>query len=260
MRLSAALALAFLVFGLPGPDATARASELVVLSSGGLGAALDALAPGFEAKTGHKINRIFAPSMGTSAEAIPNRLARGEPADVLVMVGAALGKLVTEGKVIATSRVDIANSKIALAVRAGAPKPDISTLDAFKQTLLRAASIAYSDSASGVYIESEMYAKLGLVSELKPKSRMIVRDPVGGVVAAGGAEIGFQQLAELITIDGIKVVGLIPDEVQKITLYSAAIPVGSRDLVAAKALIDALASPEAAPIIEKAGMEPLARP
>lgn len=237
----------------------ADAAEIHVMSSGGLTAAVQALIPSFERKTGHHVDLVLGPSMGTAPEAIPARLGRGEPADVLLMVGASLGDLVTSGKVVAASRVDIADSKIGLAVKADTPVPDISTLDAFKRTLLAAKSIAYSDSASGVYIERAMYGKLGLHAELTPKSRMIVAERVGNVVARGEAEIGFQQMSELIPVKGITLVGKIPAEAQESTIFSAGIPVASKEPAAAKELIAYLASAEAAPTIVKAGLDPVAK-
>jgi molybdate transport system substrate-binding protein len=240
----------------------AHADEIKVMSSGGLTAAYQALVPGFEKATGHHVETVLGPSMGTAPDAIPIRLANGEPADVLLMVGSALGDLVGKGVVGAGSRVDVANSKVAMAVKAGHPKPDISTLDAFKKTLLAASSIAYSDSASGVYIEREMYRTLGLQAELAPKSRMIVSERVGNVVARGEAEIGFQQVAELLPVEGITYVGEIPDAVQKVTVFSAGIPTKAQHPEAAKALIAYLVSPEARATLVKTGLDPIvqARP
>jgi molybdate transport system substrate-binding protein len=164
-------------------SAAVKAAEIRVMSSGGLTAAFQALVPAYEKATGNTVLLVLGPSMGTAPEAIPARLDRGEPADVLLMVGYALDGLAAKGRVIPDSRVPVANSKIAMAVKAGAPKPDISTLERFKQALLDASSIAYSDSASGVYIEREMYKRLGLEDQLKGKSRMIVAERVGNVVA-----------------------------------------------------------------------------
>ena len=226
------------------------------MSSGGLTAAFKALAPRFEAKTGHKVDLVLGPSMGTSPEAIPVRLDRGEPADLLLMVGYALADLVKAGKV-APDTVDLAQSRIGLAVRADAPVPDIKTLDAFKRTLLAAPSIAYSDSASGVYIEREMYRKLGLHAELAPKSRMIVAERVGDVVARGEAAVGFQQMSELLPVKGITVVGPIPEEAQSVTVFSAGIPTASRERDAARELLAFLSSPEAAAVIRESGMDPM---
>ncbi|MDE2362682.1 MAG: substrate-binding domain-containing protein [Hyphomicrobiales bacterium] len=238
--------------------ATAHATEIVVMTSGGFTAALQTLAGSYEKKTGNKVTLVFGSSMGTAETAIPVRLQRGERADLLVMVGYALGGLVDKGIVRADSRVDLVDSKIAMAVREGQPKPDISTIDAFKKALLAAKSIAYSDSASGVYIEKEMYAKLGLESELKPKSRVIVAEPVGKVVARGGADVGFQQVPELLPVKGIVFVGPIPDAVQKVTTFSAGIPVAAKEPAAAAALLAYLRSPEARPAIVASGLSPIA--
>jgi molybdate transport system substrate-binding protein len=162
--------------------------------------------------------------------------------------------------VVPESRVDLARSSIAMAVKAGAPKPDISTMDAFKKTLTDAKSIAYSDSASGVYIQTVLYPKLGLADALKGKSRMIPAEPVGKVVARGEAEIGFQQLSELKHVGaGIDIVGLIPPEAQKITLFSAGIATASTEPAAAKQLIDFLSSRKVHSTIAHTGLEPIER-
>src|SRR4029077_12786348 len=133
--------------------------------SGGLTAAYKALVPEFERATGHKVLTAYGPSMGTTVNAIPMRLERGEPADVVIMVGYALGDLVSQGKVVADSRVDLVKSLIGICVKAGAPKPDISSPEALKRALLAAKSIAYSDSASGVYISTDMFQRLGIADE-----------------------------------------------------------------------------------------------
>ncbi|MFH6783658.1 molybdate ABC transporter substrate-binding protein [Methylobacterium sp. DB0501] len=237
--------------------APAKAAEVRVMISGGFTAAYQALVPGFEKKTGDKVETAYGPSMGTAPEAIPVRLARGEPADVVIMVGYALDALDKEGKIEPGTKVALADSRIALAVKAGAKVPDIATLDAFKKALLGATSIAYSDSASGVYIEKEMYRKLGLEKELAPKSKMIVAERVGNVVARGDAEFGFQQIAELKPVKGITIVGPIPPEVQKVTVFSAGIPKGAKHPEAARALIAWLSSPEHAATVAETGLDPI---
>ena len=140
----------------------ATAAEVRVMISGGLTAAYNALVPQFERSTGHKVLTAYGPSMGTTVNAIPVRLERGEPADVLIMVGYALGDLVKQGKVIADSRVDLVKSPIGVAVKSGAPKPDISSAEAIKSALLAAKTIAYSDSASGVYVSTECFRSSAL--------------------------------------------------------------------------------------------------
>ena len=196
--------------------------------------------------------------MGDTRDAVPQRLARGEPIDVVIMVGYALDKLAEEGKVIPDSRKELARSIIGIAVKAGAPKPDISTPDALKDALLNAKSIAYSDSASGVYVQNVLLKKLGIAEEVRGKAHMIPAEPVGQVVARGGAEIGFQQISELKPVKGIDIIGPLPDSLQQVTIFSAGIPVGAKHPEAAKQLIEFLASPAAADAIRDSGMEPIA--
>jgi molybdate transport system substrate-binding protein len=251
-----ALALGFVAsLALSG---AASAAEVRVMISGGLTAAYKALVPEFERATGHKVLTAYGPSMGTTANAIPVRLERGEPADVLIMVGYALDDLAKQGKVIADSRVELVKSPIGIAVKSGAPKPDISNADAVKRMLLAAKTIAYSDSASGVYVSTEMFDKLGIKEAMQGKARKIPATPVGEIVAHGEAEIGFQQISELRPVEGIDIVGPLPDELQKITLFSAGIATVSREPDAGKALIKFLASPAARPEIVKSGMDPIA--
>jgi molybdate transport system substrate-binding protein len=236
----------------------ASAAEVHVMISGGLTAAYNALVPEFERSTGHKVITAYGPSMGVTPNAIPVRLERGEPADVLILVGYALGDLIKQGKVVPDSRVDLVNSKIGVAVRAGAPRPDISSPDALKRALLAAKTIAYSDSASGVYISTEMFGKLGIMEEMKGKARQIPATPVAEIVAHGDAEIGFQQISELKPVAGIDIVGPLPDSLQKVTVFSAGIAGVSKEPEAGKALIKFLASPAARDAIVKSGLEPIA--
>jgi molybdate transport system substrate-binding protein len=236
---------------------SAGAAEVRVMISGGLTAAYKELVPEFERLTGNKVLTAYGPSMGTTANAIPIRLERGEPVDVLIMVGYALGDLVKQGKVVADSRVDLTKSLIGIAVKSGAPKPDISSAEALKRALLAAKSIAYSDSASGVYVSTEMFAKLGIADEMKDKARKIPATPVAEIVARGDAEIGFQQISELRPVAGVDIVGPLPPELQKVTVFSAGIATVSKEPDAGKALIKFLASPAASATIVKSGMEPI---
>ena len=236
---------------------SANAAEVKVMISGGLTAAYKELVPEFERLTGNKVLTAYGPSMGTTVNAIPVRLERGEAADVLIMVGYALGDLVKQGKVVADSRVDLVKSPIGIAVKSGAPKPDISSADAVKRALLATKTIAYSDSASGVYVSTEMFEKLGIADAMKDKARKIPATPVGEIVARGDAEIGFQQVSELLPVQGIDIVGQLPSELQKVTVFSAGIASVSKEPDAGKALIKFLASPTASAVIIKSGMEPI---
>ena len=235
----------------------ASAAEVRVMISGGLTAAYKVLVPEFERLTGHKVLTAYGPSMGTTTNAIPVRLERGEAADVLIIVGYALDDLAKQGKVIADSRVELVKSPIGIAVKSGAAKPDISNADAVKRMLLAAKTIAYSDSASGVYVSTEMFDKLGIKEAMQGKARKVPATPVGEIVAHGDAEIGFQQISELRPVAGIDIVGPLPDELQKITVFSAGIATVSKEPDAGKALIKFLASPAARPEIVKSGMDPI---
>jgi molybdate transport system substrate-binding protein len=249
------LALGFTTAVLLASSATA--AEVRVMISGGMTAAYTALVPEFERQTGNKVLTAFGPSMGTTVNAIPMRLERGEPADVLILVGYALADLASKGKVMAGSSVDLVKSPIGIAVKSGAPKPDISSADTVKRALLAAKTIAYSDSASGVYVSTEMFEKLGIADAMKDKARKIPATPVGEIVARGDAEIGFQQIAELRPVSGIDIVGPLPNDLQKITVFSAGIASVSKEPEAGKALIKFLASPAARDALVKSGLDPI---
>ncbi|MBR7963088.1 substrate-binding domain-containing protein [Burkholderia sp. AU19243] len=238
--------------------ANVHAAELHVMSSGGFTAAYKLLGPRFAAQSGNTLDTALGPSMGKSPEAIPNRLARGEPADAVIMVGYALDELIKQGKVIPGSRVELADSRIGMVVREGAAKPDISTAEGLKQVLLHAKSIAYSDSASGVYIERELFKKLGIEDQVKSKAKMIPRIPVASVVANGDYEIGFQQVSELLPVKGATYVGKIPEALQSVTRFAAGIPVGATHPAEAKALLDYLASPDVQPDVKSTGLDSVA--
>ena len=237
-------------------EATAPLTRIKVVTSGAFTAAYLELVPEYEGAAHIKLDTEFGPSMGTTPNAIPVRLGRDEAIDVVIMAGPALQELIAQGKVMAGSRVDLVQSKIGMAVKAGAPRPDISSLDALKRTLLEAKSIAYSDSASGVYLSTELFPKLGIADQIKGKTRKIEADPVGGVVATGEFEIGFQQISELRPVKGIDIVGELPPGAQTVTVFAAGIPVTAKNPEAAKALIQWLASPAAFAAIQKSGLEP----
>lgn len=250
--------LAVFTAGLLGNTVAAthvQAAELHVMTSGGFTAAYQQLGPKFTASTGNTLDTILGPSMGQSREAIPNRLARGESADVVIMVGYALDDLIKQGKVIPDSRVELADSRIGMVVREGAAKPDISSPEGLKQALLHAKSIAYSDSASGVYIERELFKKLGIEDQVKAKAKMIPRIPVASVVATGDYEIGFQQVSELLPVQGATFVGKIPESLQSVTRFAAGVPVGAQHPKEAKALLDYLASPGVQADVKSTGLD-----
>jgi molybdate transport system substrate-binding protein len=237
--------------------AAAEADEIRVMTSGAFTAAHQALVVDFERTTLHTVTTIYGASMGTGETTIPRRLERGEPADIVILAASALDELIARGLVVAGSRVDLVRSTIGMAVRAGAPKPDISTVDALTRTLLRARAVAYSSSASGVYLSTELFARLGIADALKGRT-MATEGAVGLLIASGEVEIGFQQISELLPVSGIEIVGPLPAEVQRVTVFSAGIVRGARSVAAARELLRFYASPQAAPIIIRTGLEPVA--
>ena len=235
-------------------------AEIRVMTSGGFTAAYNVLAPQYEKTTGDRIVTMYGASMGGAPDSIPSRLARGEPADIVILAAPALEELVKQGRVVPGSRVDLVRSTIGMSVRAGAPKPDISTVEALKRTLLEAKSIAYSASASGVYLSTNLFPRLGIWESIKDKSKRIESERVGTIVARGEAELGFQQVSELLPIPGIEFVGPLPAAVQQVTIFSAGIAVGAKEPDAAKALIKYFTSAQAAPVIAQTGLEPISAP
>jgi molybdate transport system substrate-binding protein len=212
------------------------------------------LAPQFEKETGHKITTTWV-----AFADIPKRLMAGEQFDVVISAARMIDDLTKENKIIAGSRVDLASSGIGVAVKSGWTKPDISTADAFKRTVLAAKSIAYSSGASGVYL-IDLFQRMGIAEQIKAKSKQIPSaTPIGAVVASGEAEIGFQQVSELIAFPGVDLVGPLPTEIQRYTVFSAAIPASSRQPDAAKALMSYLTSAAANRAYKTMGMEPGSR-
>ena len=234
------------------------ADEIKVMTSGAFTAAYLELAPGFERATGHRLV-TEATSMGTGPTGIVARLERGEAIDVVIVSDKDLERLITAGHVRRGTRVDLARSAIGMAVRKGAPRPDISSVEALKRTLLEAKSIAYSASVSGAYLSTELFQRLGIADRVLPKSRRIEGgERVGAVVARGEAEVGFQQISELLPVEGIDFVGPLPAEVQLVTIFSAGVGAASAHPAVAKSFIDFLASPAAAATIRKTSLEPVA--
>ena len=238
----------------------ASAEDLRVMISAGFYGVYAELAPAFERATGHRLITTRGPSMGDSPEAIPTRLARGEIADVVILDGGAADELAKLGFVRPGSKVDLARSQVGMVVRAGAAIPDISSVDAFKRTLLAAPSIGYSDSGSGTYLSTVLFAKLGIADQIARKSRKVrgppSGEPVAAVVARGEVAIGFQQVSELLHVPGVTFVGTIPAELQPGFMFAGAITSAARQPAAALALLRFLSSPDVAPTLVKAGLAP----
>jgi molybdate transport system substrate-binding protein len=229
----------------------AQTAELKVLSSNAFKEAYLELVPGFEKATGHKVVTTWA---GTND--IVKRMQAGETYDLVIMAGPALDNLIKQDKIVPGSRVDLVKSGVGVAVRAGAPRPDISSGEALKRALLAAKSVAYSSGPSGVYIES-LFQRLGIADALKSKSKQTQPgNPVGVLIARGEAEIGFQQISELLPIAGIDYLGPLPPDIQHVTVFAAGIHTGAKEAEAAKALVKFLTAPAAVPVIKQKGLEP----
>jgi molybdate transport system substrate-binding protein len=231
-------------------------ADLQVLCSGGFKAALLGLTPSFEAASGHRVSIAWGSSVAGAKTSIPARLARQEPADVVIMASAGLERLGQEGRLLAGRSRALARSGIGVAVPAGAVRPDISSVAALKRTLLAAPQIAISRSASGIYLE-KLFAAIGIDAALAGKLIRAENEPVGAIVARAEAAIGLQQVSELLPIAGLDYLGPLPPAVQETTVFAAGVAVQARQAAAASALIAFLAGANAAPLIERAGMEPV---
>jgi molybdate transport system substrate-binding protein len=248
--------LAFLIVAGLVSAVAARADEVHVLTSGAFTEACRQLAPAFERATGHTMVLGFGPSMGPGADTIPSRLARHEDADVVILAAASLDGLIARGQVVAATRVNLVRSRIGAAVRKGSSRPDIGSVAALKRALLDARSIGYSSSASGVYLSTELFPKLGIADALKPKLTM-TEGMVGTLVANGEVELGFQQMSELLPVPGIDVVGPLPDEAQRETIFAAGVVAWAKTPALAKAVLEFFTSPANADLIRKTGLDPI---
>jgi molybdate transport system substrate-binding protein len=228
-----------------------QAAEIKVISTRATEELYRELVPQFEKATGHRVTTVFTGTVG-----VQERIAAGESYDVIIMVDTAINGYIASGKVVAGSRVDIARATIGVGVRAGLPKPDISTAETLKNALLQAKSIGYSTGPSGDYVIG-MFQRLGITDALRPKLKQVPTTMlVASFIASGGAEIGFQQTNELSHYPGVDYLGPLPSELQETTWRSGGIMTGSREAEAGKALLEFLSGPEAAPVIRKHGLDP----
>ena len=231
---------------------TASFAQVHVIISGGFSAAYREVLPEFERTTGITVTTTSGGSLGNGPNTIGAQLRRGVAADVVILSREGLSELMAEGRIVAGTDTDLAQSPLGVAVRAGAPKPDISTVESLKQTLLRAKSVTFTSSTSGVYLTTILFPRLGIADEMAGKST------TSGVAAVvrGDAEIAVQPVSELLPVPGVDFVGTIPAEVQKVNVYAAAVVAGSKETEASKRLIAFLASEGATAAIKKSGMEP----
>lgn len=229
----------------------AHAAEIKLLASVALKDAYFELIPQFEKATGHKVSMAWS-----STPDVQKRIAAGEAADLIILGDSGTEELIKQGKLVASSRVNFAKSGIGVAVRAGTPRPDTSSADAVKRSVLAAKSVAYSAGASGIYLVN-MFQKLGIFDLVKSKTAAVKPgERVGEVVARGEAEIGFQQVSELIAVKGIQYLGPLPAELQHITVFSGGLHTGTKVAAAATALVKFLTAPAATPTIKSHGLEP----
>jgi len=233
----------------------APANDFIVMTSGAFTAAHLELIPQLESLTKKKIVTATT-SVGTGVTSIANRLKRGEIADIVIVADALQSQFVEEGLALAEGRMPVARSSIGLAVRAGAPKPDVSSIDALRRTFLEAKCIAYSASVSGQYLTTELIQRLGIADQVLGKCRHIGGgERTGAVVARGDADIAFQQISELLPVPGIAHITPLPPELQKVSVFSAAVGATSRNADLARSVIRFLASAEASSAILKSGLE-----
>jgi molybdate transport system substrate-binding protein len=226
-------------------------TDIQVLSSIATREAYLELVPQFERATGHRVTTTWAGTVD-----IMKRMAAGETYDLVMISSESLDELTRLGNIVPGSRMDMARSGIGIAVRAGAPRPDVSSAETLKRALMAAKSIGYSTGPSGVYL-SGLFERLGIADVVKAKTR---RGPsgtmIGTIVASGEAEIGFQQVSELVHIKGIDYIGPLPAEVQNVTVFSIGLDAHAKEPAAAKALAQFLTAPAALPVIRKHGLEP----
>jgi molybdate transport system substrate-binding protein len=236
--------------------AAANAAEINAFISTAIKAATDELLPPFERATGHTIRASYAPS-----GALIPRFDGGEPVDVFLTDSAAIDELIKRGKVVA-DRTDLARTGIGIAVRKGAPRPDVSSAEALKRALLAAKSVGHAAPSGGSITAAhirEVFRRLGIAAEMAPKVKLAAGGPNGRVsvlVSSGEAEIGLQQVSELLSNPEVEVIGMLPAELQQTTIYSAGVTTNAREADAAKALIKALAAPSAAVIYKAKGLDP----
>jgi molybdate transport system substrate-binding protein len=229
----------------------ASAAEIRVIGSPGTREPYNRLVPEFEKATGNKVTTIWG-----GVTEVAKRVAAGETADVVMLPAAQIDELIKLGKVRPDSRVNVATCGVGVVVKAGAPKVDISSADSLKKALLAAKSFAYSAGPSGLHLE-KLIRDWGIFDAVKGKivpPRPNV--PIGEMVAAGEAEIGFQQVSELLPVKGVDYLGALPADIQEITVFSAGVHSGATAADASRALLRFLTAPEAAPVIRKTGMEP----
>lgn len=235
----------------------AEATELKIIASGALKGAMAHIQPVYEQASGNTLTISWGPSMGDSLESIPQRIKHKEPMDVAIMADETLDLLSPSGVFDLATRREIADSRIGVGVPHGRPHPDVSSVSALKSALLSAEKIAYSQGASGVFIRTELFQRLGITDQVKGKTVEIQgKELVGTALARGDADIGMQQVSELKVTPGVDYLGPLPDEVQKVSRFSAAVAQQTSNTTAASEFIAFLISPATRQLLEASGLEP----
>ncbi len=232
-------------------------ATLNVLISGGFSGAYEELLPRFEQTSGIKVTTGSGASQGTGLQTIAAQLARGVPADVVILSREGLSELIAAKRIVAGTDVDLARAPIGVAVRAGTPKPDVSTVEAFRQALLKAKTVAVPGSTSGIWLTTELFPRLGVADRINVEVRPRGTDATA-MLAAGGADLGVLPTSEIVYAAGVEFAGNIADEIQFVQTFSAAIVAGSGQIEDSRRLIEYLTSARASEAIRKSGMEPVA--
>jgi len=232
-------------------------AHMNVLISGGFNGAYDQLVPEFEQANGITVTTGSGASQGTGPQTIAAQLARGVPADVVILSREGLSELIAAKLIVAATDIDLARVPVGVAVRAGTPKPDVSTVEGFKQVLLKAKTVVVPGSTSGIWLMTELFPRLGVAGKIN-----IEVTPRGtgatAMLAAGDADIGVLPTSEIVYAPGVDFAGNIAAEIQFVQTFSAAIVAGSREFEGSRRLIQFLTSARASAVIRKSGMEPLA--
>ena len=254
MPMKFALAVLTAVCVVVGGAAGAAAAEIKVLTAGAFKQVVLALVPDFEKQMGHKV--IVD---NDTAGGLKKRVEGGEAFDVAVITPGVVDDLIGKGKIAAGSRVNLASVGVGVVVKEGAPKPDVSTVEAFKRALLAAKSVAYIDPASGgssgIYID-KLLERLGIANQVRPKAKLKKGGHVADLIVSGEAELGLHQISEIVPVKGASLVGPLPKEIQNTTTYAAGLSASATDKGAAEALIKAFWGPAAAAVLKSKGMEP----
>jgi molybdate transport system substrate-binding protein len=253
LSVSAKIALGLALFGITA-GSTARAAEIKLLCAVALQPAMVALIPDFEKSSGHKVTIAYG-----NAGPVADRVQKGEAADIVISSLPLIDQLQAQGKVVADSRVTIAKVGVGVFVRKGAAKPDISSADAFKRSMLAARSIAYPDpaagGASGIYVAS-LLERLGIAVEMKPKTKLFpLAEVLYASVASGEVEIGFNQISEILAQPTVELSGPLPSSIQNYTQFVPGIVTGSSQPDAGRALVTFLSSPAAQTVLKAKGFE-----